>query len=330
MHRPGSIGLAAICALLAANAAPAFAGGYAFTNLVLPGMPAGNTAQAYAINNSNQIVLESYDASGAATYGLLYNTLSHTYSPLPSYPGAVPGSIVVNGINDSGQLAGSYYPPSTSGTYQAFLYSGGSFTNVTPAAYLTHATVGAGINNAGQIVADVALTGPFPNQGLLLSGGTSSMITVPGNITLAYGINNHGDIVGAYGPGAVSYIGAVYGFVDNGGVFTTIALPGVLQTSASGINDSGEIVGSSSNGTNTNGFVDIGGIFTTFDVPGAVTTIPYGVNNLGQIVGSYTDASGATYAFLATPSAVPEPSALLMMGTASLAFGMWRRRQKPA
>jgi hypothetical protein len=53
----------------------------------------------------------------------------------------------------------------------------------------------------------------------------------------ASGINDSGQIVGYYPP---MY---VHGFLDTGGNFTTIDIPGATGTSAQGINDSGEIVG---------------------------------------------------------------------------------------
>ena len=46
-----------------------------------------------------------------------------------------------------------------------------------------------------------------------------------------------------------------HGFLDTGGIFTTIDVPGATSTSAFGINDSGQIVGSFYDGTTTHGFL---------------------------------------------------------------------------
>ena len=86
--------------------------------------------------------------------------------------------------------------------------------------------------------------------GLILSapaGGmafTFNTIDVPGaTLTLAHGINNIGQIVGAF------YDGTTYhGFLKDGTTFTTIDAPDspmfrTLQTQALGINDDGQIVG---------------------------------------------------------------------------------------
>jgi len=78
--------------------------------------------------------------------------------------------------------------------------------------------------------------------------------------------------------------------------FTTIdvpcsACPGgiALQTSASGINPAGDIVGffNDQNGK-VHGFLRSGGQFTTIDVPGALATSANGISPSGDIVGNYT------------------------------------------
>src|SRR5690348_16279170 len=62
-------------------------------------------------------------------------------------------------------------------------------------------------------------------------------LQVPGsNTTIAYGINNRGDIVGFTDVGTA-------GFLYADGSFQTIACPGVPFTVASAINDSGVIAG---------------------------------------------------------------------------------------
>ena len=77
--------------------------------------------------------------------------------------------------------------------------------------------------------------------------------------------------------------------------FTTVDvnLPLGIETWAYGINNSGDIVGSYSDGVATYwGFLDVGGTFTTIN-PGAVETWAYGINDSGNIVGPFWD--GSTY-----------------------------------
>ncbi len=114
-------------------------------------------------------------------------------------------------------------------------------------------------------------------------------IEVPGaRETLAYGINNSGQIVGEYYDAA----GGRHGFLLSDGSYTTLDVPGARVTIAHGINDTGQIVGYYFDATGTHGFLLSGGNFTTFDVPGAEGAWGYGINNSGQIVGEYYDAAG--------------------------------------
>lgn len=86
-----------------------------------------------------------------------------------------------------------------------------------------------------------------------------------------------------------------YGFVDVGGTFTTIDVPFPISggMEALGIN-SGQIVGSYSNGPDTIGFLDNRGIFTELQAPFGPTiyyTRPFGINGAGQVVGGHSSPS---------------------------------------
>src|SRR5262249_39501983 len=67
---------------------------------------------------------------------------------------------------------------------------------------------------------------------------------------------------------------------------------GPHSTSASGINNAGQIVGFFSDARGTHGFLrSSGGVFTTLDDPLATDgTEAFGINNAGQIVEKYQDA----------------------------------------
>jgi probable HAF family extracellular repeat protein len=68
--------------------------------------------------------------------------------------------------------------------------------------------------------------------------------------------------------------------------FTTIDVPGSTTTSASGINASGEIVGTYTDSSgNQHGFEYTNGTYTTINGPGSYTQVN-GINNSGQIVGN--------------------------------------------
>src|SRR5437899_47233 len=64
-------------------------------------------------------------------------------------------------------------------------------------------------------------------------------LNVPGTRrTLAFGANDHGDVVGV----SVT-AGIPSGFLLHNGVYTAVNVPGALGTTAHGINDAGDIVG---------------------------------------------------------------------------------------
>ena len=65
---------------------------------------------------------------------------------------------------------------------------------------------------------------------------------------------------------------------------------------ASGINDSGQIVGVYS-AARGHGFLLDQGSYTTLDVPGSWETYAFGFNASGQIVGWYLDGTGNTASF---------------------------------
>jgi uncharacterized membrane protein len=95
------------------------------------------------------------------------------------------------GINALEQIVGV-------GTFQGFLYTGGSFTPIAvPGAALSVAT---GINNAGQIAGYFFGAGTNGGQhGFLDTGGSFTQIDVPDSIfTDVFGINDLGQIVGTF------------------------------------------------------------------------------------------------------------------------------------
>jgi probable HAF family extracellular repeat protein len=91
-----------------------------------------------------------------------------------------------------------------------------------------------------------------------------------------------------------------HGLLFDQGIYSTIDVPGSTSTSASGINNSGQIVGSYdvAGPYNSHGFLLDSGNYTTLDVPGSTGTYATGINKTGQIVGHYRDAAGNVHGFL--------------------------------
>lgn len=127
------------------------------------------------------------------------------------------------------------------------------------------------------------------------------------------GINDAGQIVGSFTDTGSSI---QHGFLDSGGLFTTIDVPGAAQTVVDGINDAGQVVGYYSTGFGgiSHGFLYVNGIFTTIDFPGALGTQLFDINDAGQIVGEFT------------PQPVPEPASLLLLAP-SLGLLFWLSRR---
>jgi probable HAF family extracellular repeat protein len=184
--------------------------------------------------------------------------------------------------------------------FEGFVDTGGTFTTIfAPGASDTRAT---GINDVGQIVGWYS-TNPSNQQGYLYSGGTFTTISVPACPpstcigTAVSGINNQGIMVGAYTNGHNS---PANGFLDVGGAFTPINVPGAYDTGPSAISNNGLIVGGLFNPDDTtHGFLYNNGTYTLIDVPGASTTVAVGINAEGEIVGTYQDGdSNSTNGFL--------------------------------
>ncbi len=117
-------------------------------------------------------------------------------------------------------------------------------------------------------------------------------------------INNQNDIAGF----ETNAAGTVEGFLLlSNGKLVTLSVPGSSMTQAFGVNDGDEVVGDyqlgSGKSATTHGFVWAPGFgFANVDDPSGVgATTVNGINDHGRLVGFYTDSSGNTDGFLATP-----------------------------
>jgi hypothetical protein len=102
--------------------------------------------------------------------------------------------------------------------------------------------------------------------------------------------------------------GTVEGFLMlNNGRVDHLSVPGSSMTQALGVGDGDEVVGVYQGGTGnsatTHGFIWSPGFgFENVDDPNGVgATTVNGVNDHGRLVGFYTDSTGNTDGFLATP-----------------------------
>ena len=246
-----------------------------------------NGTQATGINNLGQIVGAYYD-SGNVLHGFLYSngtytTLNDPLASSASTPQPNPLLLVgtvANGINNLGQIVGTYYD--SNGLTHGFLYSNGTYTtlddplavSVSQVVSRFSGTQATGINNLGQIVG-VYFDSSNVSHGFLYSNGTYTTITDPlvGSSfpygTTVSGINDAGQIVGQYEDSSGYTHGfiaslplTIYAVTDTGGTYlnaghlvtitvTTSLVDTVTGTPTLQLND-GEVAGyTGGSGTNT-------------------------------------------------------------------------------
>ncbi len=184
------------------------------------------------------------------------------------------------------------------------------------------------INNAGQVVG-VRYSGPNSPNGFFWDNGQMTDIDkLNGYISgSASDINILGQVVGSCSSsesfGAGQFTKA---YLWQNGHTTDILGWNDRSSSASGINDSGQIVGSSwTSGGEYSAFVWDAGSVTILEGLGG-DTLAHGINSSGWIVGRSRGADNKTYAVAWEP--VPEPASVfvLLSGLCSLYCGKRRRR----
>lgn len=271
-------------------------GAFGFALIAPPG---ATSTTARGINNVGRIVGSFVD--GAGTHGFLYaNGVFTTID--------VPGSAwtIATGINNAGQIVGAHGPGGDAGNH-GFLFSGGAFSSFDYPDSLD--TIANGINNKGQIVGAFVGADGY-RHGFRLSGGSYTLIEAPASQAgSADGINDAGQIVGLSGVGP-----AATGFVwnGNGTAFVKIQTAPNTFTHVRGVNNLGDVVGQDGGPQAPfRGFLRTAGIGVPIAVPQqAFAWNVHGVNDLGQLVGEFTDQSGRTFGYLATPTVFTAPPAV--------------------
>jgi hypothetical protein len=181
-----------------------------------------------------------------------------------------------------------------------------SFTKIdVPAAAGTYTYIGvSGLDASGDAVGyygNVDGDGDGTYHGFIALTGNGSGITLdpPGSTNTGVGINASGILFGDY-----TYLNHQYGFVDNGGVFTTFddgieeptapSVPLAISTDVDGVTSAGVVYGdyadyviNNGNQPGWQGFLNNNGVITLISFPGANITTLAGINAAGTIVGNY-------------------------------------------
>jgi hypothetical protein len=175
----------------------------AVAEIAFPGTP---DTEPYGINNAGQIV-GWYFAAGYFT-GFIdsdgtYTAISDPVAYIngsPSVNGSISGGgTLPKGINDQGQIVGSYI--NSSGTEFGFIDTNGTFSPISdPLAFpgLFLGTEASGINDAGDIVGWYYDSSEV-QHGFLDAGGVFTTIDYPGAVATGItSINSAGDLVGFF------------------------------------------------------------------------------------------------------------------------------------
>ena len=162
-----------------------------------------------------------------------------------------------------------------------------------------------GNNNAGKIVGNyVTRNGEF--HGFIFDNGQfTDVFLSDADKTNRGGLNEINDesiSIGAFNyPKNIDHNQIVHSFkrtADGNVIILADAAPGALLTEATGINNSGTIVGFYYDASSIrHGFILNNGVYTTYDKPGATRTLLTGINNQGKIVGFYRDINLVAHGF---------------------------------
>lgn len=216
-------------------------------------------------------------------------------------------------LNDSGQVVGAAL--TAAGAGHAFLFSSGVMSDLGTLPGDTTSSAAA-VNNFVQVVgSSSAGTGlSSVTRAFLYSGGAMTDLgslgghftRATGSFTAAADINDAGQVVGAsLAPIPGPAESTLHAFLFSGGVLTDLGtfggFTGFFQSFADGINNAGQIVGSS-NGAGDPGFHAFllsGGVMSDLGaLPGYCCSDARDINSAGQVVGNLMSGTGVNHAFL--------------------------------
>jgi uncharacterized membrane protein len=277
---------------------------YSYIGLSIPGQPVGDSGNALGITDTGLVLVNALSPSLPPPDNVdvngVYDYRTGVFTALPEAPGAVPGSTLDNGINNSGEIVGQY--DAGGGDLQAFVLQHGVFTTLAP--FGLPYSFATSVSDNGLVTGVAVSPADGFGEGFVLDHGvylaiqagstpTSNWITAPQSI------NDAGTVVGFDGPpGDVTN-----GFIDQRGVVSAFTLPDWAISQPVGINNRGDIVGVVTNDfANVFGFLDHHGAVSILQFPGSSQTFAEYINDQGVIDGQYLAPDGSYEAFLAFPT----------------------------
>jgi probable HAF family extracellular repeat protein len=199
-------------------------------------------------------------------------------------------------VNESDQVVGLSW--TTNGSSHSFLYSNGEMIDLYPLNSQDLITAGpTSINNLGQVASGaISSDGVYypvvydSRTGELATQGSLGGVTSNGFSGVATAINNFGQAVG------YSYLDGVnrHAFIYQKGTLRDLGClqgdDGPCTTYAFGVNDQGQVVGSSGRA-----FLYSNGVMTDISPFGSLASYARGINNQGQVVGEYLIADHSSF-----------------------------------
>lgn len=284
---------------------------------------------ATAINNNGQIAgtgqvlaANGYDTDSRGF--IISGTQKKTIGLLD---GVTRGQTYVNGINDSGMVTGS--TTALDWNQHAYVYNGSTMQDLGSVLGGAGSSVGKDINNLGVVVGEFQ-DNDGKSRAFAYDGHTATVLSNTVQST-ANAINDQGQIVGSVYTNA-----GERAFLYEAGVMKDLGTLGGVISSAYGINASGMVVGMSTVADKTShaflydgtSMVDLATLLTGTG-SGWLLLSANGINDQGQIVGrGYYN--GEYRGFILNPTAVPEPTTLVLMGLGLGGMVTARRRAQKA
>jgi probable HAF family extracellular repeat protein len=228
----------------------------------------GTDSEALGINASGQVVGDSSVAGDTAAHAFIYS--QGTMTDLGVLSGGQ--NSTASGVNASGQVTGegTYNAIAGPATAHAFLYSNGKMTDLGTLGGSTSS--GEGINANGQVTGYSYIAGNTAKHAFITNAATNAMTdlgTLGGTDSEGLGINASGEVVGdSEKTSLTSEVGFLYRdsqMLDLNTLLTQDSASQYTITSATGINDAGQIV--------ANGYINETRQYTAFllmPIPSAV------------------------------------------------------------
>lgn len=228
--------------------------------------------------------------------GWTFNTLNNSNDPTFNQ---------LLGANNRGQIAGYFGSGAKGHPNKGYVLNlaqqGSSFQNENfPVGAQTQVI---GINDAGVTVGfwsgqNKRNTANNDNFGFYTANGQFHNVVFPTRnmsqppVTQLLGVNDRDIAVGFFN-GAKGDSHA-FEYSIRGGWFRRLHIPGAMSSTASGINNRGEIVGFFTNkkGAVQGFLITPRGTVVEFAIPGASSTMAFGVNDFGAVVGTFMRGSG--------------------------------------